>query len=95
MRTDIEIAREATLRPILEIAETLGLAAGDLHLYGHHIAKLPLSIMDRYRDQPDIVADELTELLGRDLPQPLEAGGLGVVSQPLPGQVALALIGNE
>jgi len=53
MRTDIEIAREATLRPILEIAETLGLAADDLHLFGHHIAKLPLSIMDRCRDQPD------------------------------------------
>lgn len=53
MRTDIEIAREATLHPILEIAEALGLAAGDLHLYGHHIAKLPLSIMDRCRDQPD------------------------------------------
>jgi len=53
MRTDIEIAREATLSPILEIAETLGLGAGDLHPYGHHIAKLPLSIMDRYRDQPD------------------------------------------
>jgi formate--tetrahydrofolate ligase len=53
MRSDIEIAREARLRPIVEIAETLGLSAGDLHLYGHHIAKVPLSVMDRYRDHPD------------------------------------------
>ena len=53
MRTDIEIAREAGLRPIVEVAERVGLAAGDLQLYGHHIAKVPLSVMDRYRDQPD------------------------------------------
>ena len=44
MRSDIEIAREATLRPIVEVAESVGLAADDLHLYGHHIAKVPLSI---------------------------------------------------
>lgn len=53
MRSDIEIAREARLRPIVEIAETVGLGADDLYLYGNHIAKVPLSIMDRYRDAPD------------------------------------------
>ncbi|MEA3276270.1 MAG: formate--tetrahydrofolate ligase [Pseudomonadota bacterium] len=53
MKTDIEIAREATLRPIVDIAESVGLAADDLHLYGRHIAKVPLSVMDGFRDQPD------------------------------------------
>ncbi len=53
MRSDIEIAREARLRPIVEIAETVGLGADDLYLYGNHIAKVPLSVMDRYRDAPD------------------------------------------
>lgn len=53
MRSDIEIAREATLSSIVEVAESVGLAPDDLHLYGHHIAKVPLSVMDRLRDQPD------------------------------------------
>jgi len=53
MRTDIEIAREASLCPIVEIAETLGLGADDLHLYGKHIAKVPLGILERLRDRPD------------------------------------------
>jgi formate--tetrahydrofolate ligase len=53
MRSDIDIAREARLRPIVEVAEKVGLTAGDLYLYGNHIAKVPLAVMDRYRDQPD------------------------------------------
>jgi formate--tetrahydrofolate ligase len=53
MKTDIDIAREATLRPIFEIAEPLGLAADDLQLFGKHIAKVPLEVMERYRDRPD------------------------------------------
>jgi formate--tetrahydrofolate ligase len=53
MRSDIEIAREARLRTILEIAESVGLTAGDLQLQGHHIAKVPLSIMERLGDRPD------------------------------------------
>ena len=53
MKSDIDIAREATSRPIVEIAESVGLAADDLNLFGRHIAKVPLSVMDRYQDQPD------------------------------------------
>jgi formate--tetrahydrofolate ligase len=53
MRSDIEIAREATPRPIVEVAESAGLAPDELHLYGRHIAKVPISVMSRLRDQPD------------------------------------------
>jgi formate--tetrahydrofolate ligase len=53
MKTDIDIAREANLRPIVEIAESFGLAADDLHLFGKHIAKVPLEIMERYQDRTD------------------------------------------
>jgi len=53
MRSDIEIAREVELRPIVEVAETLGLAAGDLHLHGRHMAKVPLSVMERLQERPD------------------------------------------
>ena len=40
-KSDIEIAREATLKPITEIAEKLGIPASALKPYGHDKAKLP------------------------------------------------------
>jgi formate--tetrahydrofolate ligase len=46
MKSDIQIAREATIRPIKEIAEQLGLQADDLELYGKYKAKIPLSFID-------------------------------------------------
>ena len=51
MRPDIEIALEAELRPIAEIAARVGLAEDELFLYGRHVAKVPLQIMDRLADQ--------------------------------------------
>jgi formate--tetrahydrofolate ligase len=41
MRSDLEIAREARLKPIAEVAAELGLAESELTPYGRHIAKLP------------------------------------------------------
>lgn len=46
MKSDIEIARETTLRPIAEVAEGLGVKEKDLEQYGRYIAKLPLSLID-------------------------------------------------
>jgi formate--tetrahydrofolate ligase len=43
MKTDIEIARSVPVRPIMEIAERLGINADDLELYGKYKAKVPLS----------------------------------------------------
>ena len=40
MPSDIEIARAATLRPIAQIAERLGIPDEALHAHGRHIAKL-------------------------------------------------------
>jgi formate--tetrahydrofolate ligase len=42
MKTDIEIAQAAELRPITEIAEKIGLGPDDIIRYGHHKAKIPL-----------------------------------------------------
>ena len=53
MRSDIEIAREARLRPIAEVAAGLGLTADELHLYGPHMAKVPLGVMERLAERPD------------------------------------------
>ena len=53
MRSDIEIAREARLRPIAEVAAGLGLTADELHTYGPYMAKVPLGVMERLAERPD------------------------------------------
>jgi len=42
VKTDIEIAQEAELRPIQEIAAKMGLGPEDIVPFGHHKAKIPL-----------------------------------------------------
>lgn len=49
MKKDIEIAQEASIRPILEIAEMLGIHYSDLELYGKYKAKVPLQYIDEER----------------------------------------------
>lgn len=39
MKKDIEIAQEATIKPIIDIAATIGLQAEDLEQYGKYKAK--------------------------------------------------------
>jgi formate--tetrahydrofolate ligase len=46
MKSDIEIAQAAKLRPIKEIAAKLGINEDDLELYGKYKAKLPLNLID-------------------------------------------------
>ncbi|MGD8591061.1 MAG: formate--tetrahydrofolate ligase [Chromatiales bacterium] len=53
MKPDIEIAREVELRPIGEIADSVGLTEDELFPYGRHIAKIPLGIMQRLEGRPD------------------------------------------
>ena len=43
MKTDIQIAQEVPLRPVAEIAASLGLGPEDIVPYGHYMAKLPLT----------------------------------------------------
>ncbi|HPS93674.1 MAG TPA: formate--tetrahydrofolate ligase, partial [Deltaproteobacteria bacterium] len=53
MRSDIEIAQSIELRPIVELAWSLGLTGDDIVPYGRYIAKIPLGVMDRLNDGPD------------------------------------------
>ena len=50
--SDIEIAQEAKMRPILEIAAELGLTEDDLDLYGKYKAKVHLDVIERFKDRP-------------------------------------------
>jgi formate--tetrahydrofolate ligase len=51
MPSDLEIARRAEIRPIVEIAALMGLPAGALELYGEGIAKVKLEAIDELADR--------------------------------------------
>ncbi len=51
--SSLEIAQEAELRPITEIAAAAGLEPGELDPYGQYKAKVSLSVLDRLASLPD------------------------------------------
>lgn len=53
MKTDIEIAQEAELLPIVKVAETLGMNEEDLELYGKYKAKISDSFLKKIADRQD------------------------------------------
>ncbi len=50
---DIDIAQAATLKPIRQVAEEMGLEESELELYGDYKAKIKLEVLDRLADAPD------------------------------------------
>ena len=52
-QTDIEIARGAAKRPILEIGSGIGIGSDDLLPYGHDKAKVSQSFINSVQDRPD------------------------------------------
>jgi len=53
VKSDIEIAREATMQPIMEVGAKLGIPAESLMPYGHTKAKIDLGYLDSLKDGPD------------------------------------------
>ena len=53
MKTDIEIAQGATMKPICEIAASLGISEDDLELYGKYKAKLGDDVKTKVAGNPD------------------------------------------
>ena len=51
--TDIEIARNAEIWPIREIAKNLGMEEDDLELYGKYKAKISEEYLQKIQDRPD------------------------------------------
>jgi len=51
--SSLEIAQEATLRPIAEIAAAAGLEPDEVDLYGKYKAKISLSVLERLAGRPD------------------------------------------
>jgi formate--tetrahydrofolate ligase len=52
MKSSLEIAQEAQLLPIDEIAERIGLEADEIEPYGRYKGKVSLAVLDRRRDAP-------------------------------------------
>ncbi|MHC5035283.1 MAG: formate--tetrahydrofolate ligase [Planctomycetota bacterium] len=53
MASDLEIAQQAKMRKIEEVAEEIGIERDELELYGDYKAKVKLEILDRLADRPD------------------------------------------
>ena len=53
MKTDIEIAQEAAMIPIKEVAASYGISEEDLELYGRYKAKLTDELWEEVKDRPD------------------------------------------
>ncbi len=53
MKTDIEIARAASMMPIIDVAREIELSEDDILLYGKHKAKISLDVYKRHQDQKD------------------------------------------
>ena len=68
--SDIEIAQSARLRPILEVAEEVGLTKDDLEPYGWYKAKVHLDVLERLKDLPNAKYIDVTAIT----PTPLGEG---------------------
>ena len=53
MKSDIQIAQEAQLEPIGNVARKLGVEEEELEYYGKYKAKLSSQLWDRVKDNPD------------------------------------------
>ena len=53
MKTDIQIAQEAELKPIKEVAASIGIKEDDLELYGKYKAKFDSGFMDEVKNNED------------------------------------------
>ncbi len=70
MKSDLEIAQAATMKPIVEIAKAIGLEEDEIELYGKYKAKIKLEVMERIKDNPDGKLIDVTAIT----PTPLGEG---------------------
>ena len=53
MKTDIQIAQEAVMYPIKEVASSIGICEDDLELYGKYKAKISDELIEKSKNNPD------------------------------------------
>jgi len=88
MPSDLEIAQQADLKPIAEIAATVGISEDELERYGDYKAKVDLGVLDRLADAPRGKYIDVTAIT----PTPL---GEGKTVTTIGLSMALARIGKN
>jgi len=53
LKTDIQIAQSVTMKPIVEVAESIGIDSDDLELYGKYKGKISNGHWEKIKDNPD------------------------------------------
>lgn len=53
MKSDVEIAQAAQMKPIVEVAAELGLSADDIEQYGKYKGKVALSVWEQIKERPN------------------------------------------
>ena len=53
MKSDIQIAQEAKMEPIVKIAEKINLSEDDIELYGKYKCKISLDVLDKHKNDKD------------------------------------------
>lgn len=53
MKTDIQIAQESKMLPIIEVAEKLGIKEDEVEFYGKYKAKISMDIWERLKEKKD------------------------------------------
>jgi formate--tetrahydrofolate ligase len=53
MKSDIQIAQEAKMEPIIKIAKKINLSEDDIELYGKYKCKISLDVLDKNKDKKD------------------------------------------
>ncbi len=76
--SDIDIAQEADLRPILEIADKVGLSIDDLDMYGKYKAKVHLDVMNRLEGKPQGKYIDVTAITPTPLGEGKTTSSLGL-----------------
>jgi len=70
MLSDLEIAQKAQMKPITEIAQSLGLSSDDIDLYGKYKAKVSLEVLKNFSERPQSKYIDVTAIT----PTPLGEG---------------------
>lgn len=93
MKTDVEIAQAASMKPIFDVAKELEICEDELELYGKYKAKISLSAWERIKERPDAKLILVTAIN----PTPAGEGkttttvGLGDAFRRIGKKVAIAL----
>jgi len=86
MLSDLAIAQAAKLKPILEIAESVGLEPGDLEPYGWYKAKVHLDVLERFKGKPNAKYIDVTAITPTPLGEGKTTTTVGL-SQALAGEL--------